>query len=705
MPPSRKCSSTRAVSELPLNGRDPMMLAVTTPGVLLGTKSSMTGIPPGNDFVGAGTREIQNSMSLDGISIMNNLITTTPTRPMVETVQEVEVQTGTYSAQYGAYMGVHINMVTKGGTNQFHGNVLEFLRNDKLDARNFFTLPTPANPTAKKPPLRQNQFGVEFDGPVVLPKIYNGRDKTFFMASYEGLRQHAAVHLALHPNAGRVLQRRFLAACRHPASPADPSRIRSTATRHFPAISFRRPASRRLRSKLQQYYPAPNLPGLASNFSVAVPSTQRYNQTLDRIDQNIGDKIRLYVRAHWQEWNTFGGSSVPVNSTTVPTEVTQLHGRLHAHADSAPGERFPRRPEFLQVRRAELLSPSRPEHCRHGSGNSRLHWRRPCTTIPAFRTSTSPASTASATAEPTGIRTTALTRSPNRSVGTKGSHNIMAGFEFRRLATGRAAVNSARGTFTFNGTQTRLCAGRFHSRHSGQLLQRRDRKSADASPHGATDSSSSTNGRSQRKLTLNYGLRYELPTVPYTINGNASFLNADQTALIVAQPGTGFIKPQHKNWAPRLGFAYRITEKTDVPRRRRHLLQPEPDQQLHVPQHQSAMDHDFQLQLVQPDSRRSACPNPFAVPARLPARRRQSQRPDRHAAMRSAHRPHESVERQSGTSVLERRRPRSAVSRLSFLSPGPQLLQQHSAARARAPSTSAGPTRISAARSAPSTTI
>src|SRR4051794_19842239 len=161
--------TTRAVSELPLNGRDPMMLAVTTPGVILGTKSSMTGVPPGNDFVGAGTREIQNSMSLDGISIMNNLITTTPTRPMVETVQEVEVQTGTYSAQYGAYMGVHINMVTKGGTNRLHGNVVEFFRNDKLDARNFFTLPTPANPSGNKPPLRQNQFGFELDGPVVIP--------------------------------------------------------------------------------------------------------------------------------------------------------------------------------------------------------------------------------------------------------------------------------------------------------------------------------------------------------------------------------------------------------------------------------------------------------------------------------------------------------------------------------------------------------
>src|SRR5215471_12157101 len=127
-------------------------------------------------------------MSLDGISIMNNLITTSPTQPMVETVQEVEVQTGTYSAQYGAYMGVHINMITKAGTNDYHGAAVEFLRNQVLDARSFFTLPTPANPTAAKPPLRQNQFGVEFDGPIIIPKLYNGKDKTFFMPSYEGLR-------------------------------------------------------------------------------------------------------------------------------------------------------------------------------------------------------------------------------------------------------------------------------------------------------------------------------------------------------------------------------------------------------------------------------------------------------------------------------------------------------------------------------------
>ena len=128
-------------------------------------------------------------MSLDGISIMNNLITTTPTRPMVEAVQQVEVQTGTYSAQYGAYMGVHINIDHKERYEPVArraGGVRA--KTTGLNARNFFTLPTATNPTAQVTPLHQNQFGFELDGPVYIPKVYNGKDKTFFMASYEGFR-------------------------------------------------------------------------------------------------------------------------------------------------------------------------------------------------------------------------------------------------------------------------------------------------------------------------------------------------------------------------------------------------------------------------------------------------------------------------------------------------------------------------------------
>src|ERR1017187_9600431 len=313
--------NARNIAELPLSGRDPMQLARMTPGVTLGVKSSATGIPPGEDFNGAGTREIQNSMSLDGISIMNNLITTTPTRPMVEAVQEVEVQTGTYSAQYGSYMGVHINMVSKSGTNQLHGALVEFLRNKVLDARNFFTLPTPANPTAAKPPLRQNQFGYEVDGPVYIPKLYNGKDKTFFMSSYEGYRLvQQATQLGTEMPAV-FFTGNFSSV---PAGSITGGAIKDPLNGNTPFPGNVIPTARLspIVAKLQQYYPAANLPGLSSNYSVPVPTTIGTDQTVDRIDQNIGDKIRLYVRAHYQNENVFAGNAIPVNASTVPVTTS-----------------------------------------------------------------------------------------------------------------------------------------------------------------------------------------------------------------------------------------------------------------------------------------------------------------------------------------------------------------------------------------------
>src|ERR1700735_2242240 len=251
---------TRNVAELPLNGRDPMSLATTPPGVLQGIKSSATGTPPGEDFNGAGTREIQNEMSLDGISIMNNLITTTPVQPMIESIQEVEIQTGTYSAQYGSYLGVHINMVTKSGTNQLHGSLLEFVTNQVFDARNYFTLPTPANPNATNPPLRQNQFGVEFDGPVWVPKLYNGKDKTFFMASYGGYRLvQEATSLSTELPAA-FFTGNFSGV---PATSITGGAIKDPLNGNAPFPGNIIPASRisPVVLKLQQYYPAAHLPG------------------------------------------------------------------------------------------------------------------------------------------------------------------------------------------------------------------------------------------------------------------------------------------------------------------------------------------------------------------------------------------------------------------------------------------------------------
>ena len=117
---------------------------------------------------------------------MNTLHTTVNFRVSPDAIQEVSVQTGTYSAQYGSYLGVHINAVSKTGGNALHGVFHESVRNDIFNAHGRFD-----QPGKPKNPLRQNQFGAEVDGPVFIPKMYNGKNKTFFMFDYQGRRQYS----------------------------------------------------------------------------------------------------------------------------------------------------------------------------------------------------------------------------------------------------------------------------------------------------------------------------------------------------------------------------------------------------------------------------------------------------------------------------------------------------------------------------------
>ena len=552
---------TRNVSELPLNLRDPMSLATTIPTVLPGPKTSLTGVPPGEDYIAAGTREIQNSMTLDGISIMNNLITTTPTRPMVDSIQEVEVQTGTYNAQYGAYMGAHINMITKSGTNQIHGSLLEFLRNQVLDARSFFTLPTPANPTAAKPPLRQNQFGYELDGPVYIPKIYNGKNKTFFMTSYEGYRLVQSMTSLSTSMPAVFFTGNFSSV---PAASIQGGAIKDPLNSNTPFPGNIIPTARisPIVLKLQQYYPATNLPGLASNYSVPVPTNISTDQTVDRIDQNIGNKIRLYVRADYQNQPVFAGASFPVNSATIPVTTTNYTvGYTHTLTPNLVND--------LRVGRYFFNSATINYFTTNGQTSVGTNLG-----IPGFNGDTIYDNPGIPDFNITGFNNLGNNPSQNnwyqndstnqlseQISWTHGSHNVVAGLMFARLATGRAAVNSPRGTFTFNGTLTGYAPADFILGTPQSFLtpgpEVRGRVAEWRDGFFVQDK-----WQVSRKLTLNYGIRYELPTVPYSVNGVGTELNANQTALVGGTLGYRFIAPNHNDWAPRAGFAYRFTEKT-----------------------------------------------------------------------------------------------------------------------------------------------
>ena len=179
--------TTTQVNDLPLNGRNFTQLLALTPGVSTRNTSQNSGgfntNPTGIFVVPAvnGQTNRSNFFMLDGLNDQEVFNSTYTIQPIVDDIQQFKVVSHTDSAQFGGSLGGIINVVTKSGTNSFHGAGWEYLRNSAFDAR------SPFSTTVS--PLRQNQFGANIGGPVLLPH-YNGRNKTFFFASYEGTRIH-----------------------------------------------------------------------------------------------------------------------------------------------------------------------------------------------------------------------------------------------------------------------------------------------------------------------------------------------------------------------------------------------------------------------------------------------------------------------------------------------------------------------------------
>ncbi len=180
---------SRNVNNLPLNGRNFTFLAQLAAGVNT-PQADTRGNAASGAFAANGLRPAQNNYLLDGIDNNSDTVdflngTNYVVLPPLDAVQEFKVQTSDFSAEFGRSGAAVLNASIKSGTNSFHGAVWEFFRNDKLDAADFFEN---AN-GVKKGELRQNQFGFTAGGPVVIPKVFNGRNKVFFFGDYEGLRR------------------------------------------------------------------------------------------------------------------------------------------------------------------------------------------------------------------------------------------------------------------------------------------------------------------------------------------------------------------------------------------------------------------------------------------------------------------------------------------------------------------------------------
>jgi len=190
----------RTVQELPLNGRHFIDLGLLVPGSVTPPQNGNLSPPARGQgsfaLNTAGNREDTINYQVNGINLndqINNIITFLPP---ISSIQEFKVDNSTFSAEYGRNSGAIVNIATRRGGNQIHGELLEYFRNDALDARNFFNFTSD-----RPPPFKRNQFGGSIGGPILLPNFgeggsplsYNGKNRTFFFFSYEGLRQRQGV--------------------------------------------------------------------------------------------------------------------------------------------------------------------------------------------------------------------------------------------------------------------------------------------------------------------------------------------------------------------------------------------------------------------------------------------------------------------------------------------------------------------------------
>ncbi|HYJ86516.1 MAG TPA: carboxypeptidase-like regulatory domain-containing protein, partial [Pyrinomonadaceae bacterium] len=304
---------------LPLVERNVYTLLDLTPGVQsnnngvaaasTGTSSLILGFPEQRTLINGGTDGGTGSVNyfLDGGSNMTNLRNTGNILPNPDAIQEFRVQTNSYNAEYGRFASGIINVLTKSGTNQFHGSAFEFIRNTVFNANDWGS-------QLERPPFRRNQFGGTLGGPIK-------RDKTFFFASYSGLRQTTSTFLsgAIVPTA---LERagNFTASGTKPIDPATGASFVCNGVTHVICPNRIDPVSRKI---IDTYIPLSNVAG--SRWQGNVPSPFNTNEFLGKMDHQLNADHRLTV----SYFITQGSNTVRAGGGNLPWGSQQFKWRQH----------------------------------------------------------------------------------------------------------------------------------------------------------------------------------------------------------------------------------------------------------------------------------------------------------------------------------------------------------------------------------------
>jgi hypothetical protein len=302
------------IQTAPLASRNPMALVALTAG-LVPTESEAGGVESVN-FVANGTRNSTAEVVLDGAAIsgieQNSSITEVKYTPSVDVIEEFKVQTNYFSAEFGNTGGAIVNMVSKSGTNQLHGVAYEFHRNSGLNANDFFN----NRENVPLPDFKRNLFGATLGGPVAFPRLYNGKNRTFFFMDYEGLRQDSATTLLTTVPTPLQLSGDFSQTFRSNGklyqiyNPYDTYEAEDGSVLRMPFAGNVIPKSMQnpISHNFLKYYPAATSDGdpltHANNFYKAGTNNNRSDKMDVKIDHNISEKQRFTARysSNWIEY-------------------------------------------------------------------------------------------------------------------------------------------------------------------------------------------------------------------------------------------------------------------------------------------------------------------------------------------------------------------------------------------------------------------
>ena len=558
------------VVQLPLNGRNFNQLTRLTPGAVRGTSAGGENLQ-GETFAVAGDRSDNTYYALDGMYNNGTFFKTAAIHPSVDAIQEFKIQTNT-SAQFGAAAGANVDVMIKAGTNEFHGTIYEFLRNDKLDARSYFA--------PNIPKYRQNQFGFTVGGPVLVPKIFNGRNRTFWFFNYEGNRiRTGSTNFRTIPTTSQLGGNLSVDLTGAPGpqiyDPATTRIVNGLLVRDiFPGNII--PTSRikpYATAYANYWFPTALTAGTSNNYIDARNTVRNDDQVNTRIDQKISDKNNLYGRFSWADlertrpgnlqkdfigtYNKYIGAVL--NDTHLFNPTTTLNfrfGYLRADLGEGPTE------HFIQVYRNAGLT----------------------NTPTSFRSFDYPINfqIAGYTNPDLGNLVNGPDFTYQGSISLNkviGRHNLTFGYDLTRF---RIFHDSVFSSFAYDSKPTSDPQNVSNTGQSlasfllglpstaNRIVGQTDLDLRQFLHHIYVQDDIKVNP----KLTVNAGLRWEYDQWPHHIRGRLSGFDTLTSQLFWAStnPITGqppnvrpqIADPRYHNFAPRIGFAYRLAPKTTI---------------------------------------------------------------------------------------------------------------------------------------------